>query len=171
MLKKKNETKGKITYTPAMKALEWTALLSLASLFFVPLLLYGQIPDIIPTHFDGAGNPNAWGGKGSIFVTPAIMTIVYLILFGVSRCPDMWNLPVKITEENKERMYKGVYTMLVIFRIELTVLFQVMNLYTIFDTRLPAAFLPITLAVVFGTAGILAVYSIKMNKTEKKEFP
>jgi hypothetical protein len=44
-----------------------------------PLYLYNKLPDTIPTHFDIAGKPDAWGAKSSLFLLPLSATIFPLL--------------------------------------------------------------------------------------------
>jgi len=44
---------------------------------------YPRLPERIPMHFDMAGRPDRWGGRGgfiSLFVTPLILTAVFYLL-------------------------------------------------------------------------------------------
>ena len=43
------------------------------------LYLYNKLPDTIPTHFDIAGKPDAWGAKSSLFLLPLSATIFPLL--------------------------------------------------------------------------------------------
>ncbi|MBI2958387.1 MAG: DUF1648 domain-containing protein [Chloroflexi bacterium] len=55
-----------------------------AVLVFLGLYLaassYGILPDRIPTHFDFFGTPDGWGGRGQIWVSPAIGAGLYIVL-------------------------------------------------------------------------------------------
>ena len=56
-----------------------------------------RAPDIIPTHFDGSGKPNAYGSPvGGIFPC-IILTIGAIILMVLAYFPRHINLPFKIT--------------------------------------------------------------------------
>jgi uncharacterized membrane protein len=41
--------------------------------------LYAKLPDTVPTHFDIAGKPDAWGAKSSFFFLPLSATIFPLL--------------------------------------------------------------------------------------------
>ena len=55
-----------------------------------------QAPDIVPTHFDGAGRPNAYGSPIAVAIPCAIITIVAIGCMVVAYFPRYINMPVKI---------------------------------------------------------------------------
>ena len=56
-----------------------------------------QAPDIVPTHFDGAGNPNAYGSPMSVIIPCGILTIVAIGLMVIAYYPRLINTTTKIT--------------------------------------------------------------------------
>ena len=58
-------------------------------------MLY-RAPDIVPTHFDGAGRPNAYGSPVGVAIPCAIITIVAIGCMVVAYFPRYINMPVKI---------------------------------------------------------------------------
>jgi uncharacterized membrane protein len=90
--------------TGAVVVLTW-----LLSFYFYPAL-----PDRIAIHFDVSGKPNGWGSKRTIFAAPAIMTggilIMMLVRFKVPA--DSYNIPVELTQENRNRQYRNMFQML-----------------------------------------------------------
>ena len=59
--------------------------------------LIHQAPDIVPTHFDGAGNPNAYGSPMGVCIPCIILTIVAIGLMVLAYFPRHINMPAKIT--------------------------------------------------------------------------
>ena len=51
--------------------------------------IYPSLPNIIPTHFNGSGEADAWGDKSTIYLLPFIMgvasVVVFLILSNVKK--------------------------------------------------------------------------------------
>lgn len=78
-----------------------------------------QLPDSIPTHFNFAGDADGWGGKGGLFILPAVAGGLYALLTALSFVPHIWNYPVRITEENAERQYKLGRTFVAVLKVEL----------------------------------------------------
>ena len=56
-----------------------------------------QAPDIVPTHFDGSGKPNAYGSPTGVMIPCIIITIAGIVCMVVSYFPRHINMPVKIT--------------------------------------------------------------------------
>ena len=75
-----------------------------ATFAIVALVVWGiivwlihQAPDIVPTHFDGAGNPNAYGSPMSVIIPCGILTIVAIGLMVIAYYPRLINTTTKIT--------------------------------------------------------------------------
>ena len=58
--------------------------------------LVHQAPDIVPTHFDASGKPNAYGSPGGVTIPCIIITIVAIGCMVVAYFPRYINMPVKI---------------------------------------------------------------------------
>ena len=56
-----------------------------------------QAPDIVPTHFDGSGKPNAYGSPASATIPCIIITIAAIGCMVVAYFPRYINMPVEIT--------------------------------------------------------------------------
>lgn len=54
-----------------------------------------QAPDIVPTHFDASGNPNAWGSQTGIIFPCSIMTISGAAMLLLCYFPKTFNLSGK----------------------------------------------------------------------------
>ena len=65
-----------------LKSISWLILLLL---LLLPLAygwhLYPYLPDTIPTHFGANGQPDQYGSRESIFIVPAILAVVSLIVY------------------------------------------------------------------------------------------
>ena len=82
---------------------------SLAALGFAILTLLDAWPDLparVPSHFDFAGQPDAWGAKVNLWVLPFVGIVVYLMLTVVGRIPHTHNFTVAVTPENAPRLYR-----------------------------------------------------------------
>lgn len=51
--------------------------------FYLAVSNYTTLPDRIPTHFDFRGVADEWGGRGSIWVSPAIGAGAYLMFTAI----------------------------------------------------------------------------------------
>lgn len=56
-----------------------------------------RAPDVVPTHFDASGNPNAYGSPKGVTIPCAIITVVGVVCMIVAYFPRLINMPFKIT--------------------------------------------------------------------------
>ena len=56
-----------------------------------------RAPDIVPTHFDGSGKPNAYGSPAGVTIPCIILTIAAIGCMVVAYFPRLINSTVKIT--------------------------------------------------------------------------
>ena len=59
--------------------------------------LVHRAPDIVPTHFDASGNPNAYGSPAGATIPCVILTIAAINLIVLAYFPRHINMPVNIT--------------------------------------------------------------------------
>jgi uncharacterized membrane protein len=115
-----------------------------------------RLPDKIPTHFDLAGHPNAWGSTVSLLFLPILAVVLYLAITVVARFPSAFNYPVRVTLRNRDALQQLALSMLAWLKAELACLFAWIQSATIDAARhdrfgLTPSLLPITPVVVFGT--------------------
>ncbi|GAB4318149.1 MAG: hypothetical protein Kow0074_07160 [Candidatus Zixiibacteriota bacterium] len=74
----------------------------IVALWLVPLLTYTSLPDRIPVHFNLDGQADRWEEKSlqSLFLIPAIWTVVGTLIFVLLRYRRAFNYPQK-DEVNK----------------------------------------------------------------------
>ena len=97
--------KIKLTLSDADKVLEILGWLLLIVLWIIVIAKYSALPEIIPTHYDAAGNTNDTGPKATIFLFPAIATVLFISMTLLSKYPHIFNFPRPITESNARRQY------------------------------------------------------------------
>jgi uncharacterized membrane protein len=81
------------------------ALLLLTALFVYAW--YAKLPARFPSHFDLAGNPDRWSGKGAFLVivaVPFILTIVFYVL--IRFMPRLASSPQRLNIPHKEEFLK-----------------------------------------------------------------
>ena len=61
------------------------------------ILMLNQAPDIIPTHFDTSGKPNAYGSPTGIVIPCIFVTIAAIGLMVIAYSPRHMNMPFKVT--------------------------------------------------------------------------
>ena len=76
----------------------------LLTYIIVLISIWSRIPDTVPTHFNAAGVADSYGSN--LAFEPVLAAFLLLFLSLMERIPAIWNFPVAVTEENRERLYK-----------------------------------------------------------------
>jgi len=101
------------------------------------LIRWPQIPDNIPTHYNFAGEADAYGGKGVIVFEIVTGWVIFILLSILVKFPKTWNMPFKVTPENSARLYGITRTMLEIVKLLTTALFVAMMISAAIAEPLP----------------------------------
>ncbi|WP_263350791.1 DUF1648 domain-containing protein [Acidicapsa acidisoli] len=114
------------------------------------------LPNRIPTHFDAAGNPNAWGSPNGLFLLPAIATAIFLIIGLISRKPESFNYPVRVTLQNRDRLQSLAVQMTAFLQAETVCLFLILQFAILHAFRaghfaLPPAVIPVGVVLILIT--------------------
>lgn len=149
-------------YSTSQIIIEVSTLAILLSIFVYVITNWNEIPEQIPSHFDYHGQIDSWSSKNFIFSPVLVAMFLYLMLTVVSFFPSMWNMPVKITEENRERAYHYTRNMITILKLELVSVFAYITVQTSKAEMLSPYFLPLILIAIFGK---IAVYIVMINKS------
>lgn len=144
------------------RLLEVVSLAALAVLFGeTARAVYGADPlrGPIPTHFNAAGNPDAWGSVSMLWLLPAIACVLYLLMTWVSRHPGAFSFPVRVTPFNRGRLESLALSMIVWLKVELVCFFALLQGAILRAARNPghefaALPMPAFLAVIFLTIGV-----------------
>jgi cytochrome bd-type quinol oxidase subunit 2 len=141
-----------------LEALSLAALTALLWQTYAALHGANRLPDRIPTHFDLAGNPNAWGPSGMLLTLPAVAMFLYLSISLVSRYPNSFNYPVRVTAQNRLRLQAIALNMVAFLKAETLCLFALLQYYTLQAARserlgLPPWLMFAAIALVFLTMG------------------
>jgi uncharacterized membrane protein len=141
------------------RVLEFVSLAALAAIFVVTALaFYGpaRLPDRIPTHFNVAGQADAWGSPHILLLFPAIAAAIYLLMSWVARHPSAFNYPVRLTPRNYQRLEDLALAMIAWLKAEVVGFFACIQWSAIHAARHPGhglslLLMPALLASVFGT--------------------
>lgn len=151
------------------KYLEAISLTALALLLWITwVALYGPhaLTGPIPTHFDLAGHPNAYGPPQMLLVLPAVALILYLLITVVSRNPAVFNYPVRVTPKNRLRLQELALNMIAFLKAETVILFALIQYQTIDSARnlhssLQQSLMLTGIAVIFST---IALHILAMRR-------
>lgn len=124
------------------------------------LALYGpsRLPDRVPTHFDAAGNPNAWGSPSGMLFVPIMAFLLYGLMSLVARFPAAFHYPVRVTRQNIEHLQAVTLDMIAWLKVELACLFTLLQWAFVRAARtnnghLFPIILPFFIVAIFGTIG------------------
>lgn len=144
------------------KLLECLAFAALAALFYLTwTAIYGpnHLSGQIPTHFNGLGEPTSYGPVSTLWLLPVIGTGLYALITVVSAFPASFNFPVRVTAQNRDRLYRIATRMVVSIKAEILILFAFLQHAIIQSVRtqtnsIPLLLIPIALGVIFLTLGL-----------------
>ncbi len=135
---------------PLDKLMNRLSLLVLLGTALFLALYWRHIPQEVPMHFNAAGEIDRWGSKAELLILPVIAWLLYLLMTVVEQFPGAWNTGVKVTEENRERVYALLGHMLSTLKFLIMVMFAWITLWCALAKPLPVWFLPVVLGAVFG---------------------
>ncbi|WP_107924069.1 DUF1648 domain-containing protein [Lysinibacillus parviboronicapiens] len=75
-----------------------------ASILYI-VIMWGQIPDEIPAHFNGAGEVNRWGSKIELLILPFMGIFLWVLMGLLEKAPHMHNYPARLNDSNVEAFY------------------------------------------------------------------
>lgn len=153
---KEQQPKILLEQTPADRILEGVAVAGLLLMLILPAVYYNELPDTIPTHFNGAGKADGYGNKLTVWVLPLIGLGLYTMLTFINRSPQQFNYPVKVTPENAQRQYELATRLIRMLKAVIMLLFVYICYMVIQgalsgEASLGAGFIWVTLTAVFGT--------------------
>jgi len=104
---KKFEDRPRIKIEPTAldKIIDALSLVLLVLMLVTVFQNYAQLPDKIPTHFNGAGNANDYGKKQMIWLLPGLGVLLFVGMFILNKFPHNFNYMVKITPQNAKQQY------------------------------------------------------------------
>ncbi len=94
------------------KLMEHYSWVTFVTIWGFAIYAYFKAPDVIPTHFGLDGQADGYGGKGSLFVLPSIISFVMFIFTILLKRPETHNYAVQVTTENAPRLYAASNRML-----------------------------------------------------------
>ena len=143
-------------------------------LFFIIWLsvfvYYPDLPNEIPTHFNGRGQADAFGSKQSIWILMGVFSSIFIGIYILNKYPHLHNYTVKITEENALKNYRfSTRVLRVVNFLNLLLLAYIlktmMTPYEKQSTAFGGWFLP---TVMIGALVLIIYIFVKANKINSK---
>ena len=79
-----------------LEILGWVAIVGIWTL---TLINYFELPEIIPTHYNGAGKADGFGNKANILTLPIVSTILFVGMTILNKYPHVFNYQSEITAD------------------------------------------------------------------------
>ena len=123
------------------------------------IIAWNNIPEQIPAHFDASGAVTRYGSRSALLAMPIFAWILFPIITLSERFPQTWNTGVRVTEENKFRIYKIIKNLIVATKLILVTTFTYLTVVQSLSRNLHIWFMPMFIIVFFGT---FAYFIIKL---------
>jgi len=120
------------------------------------IITWSSIPDQIPGHFNAAGEVTRWDGKISLIFLPILAWVLFIGMSVLERFPQVWNTGVRITEENKFRVYRVLKNLLRTVKLLIVTLFVLITIFQSLAQSMPVWCLPVFLSLLF----VFIIYNI-----------
>jgi hypothetical protein len=131
--------------------------------------LYGRnrLSQLVPTHFNAAGQPDAWGSAQSLLILPGVALFLFVLMTVVSHYPAVFNYPVRVTAQNRAALEAIALNMIAWLKLETICIFLWIEQSSITLARNPsqmppAWIMPAFIAVVFATIllHVIAIFRV-----------
>ena len=129
-------------------AMQILSVLCLTGSTLLLVVRWNQIPAVIPGHYNFAGEADSMTGKGSLILMPVLNWLMYLGISILEHFPQVWNTGVKITAQNRERVYRILYHMIACLKLSVVLIFSFMTIWH--ENYMPSWFLAAAMLLTFG---------------------
>lgn len=161
--------KLKLELTKIDKIVEIMGWLLICANWALVINTYKSLPNIIPTHYNGAGLADGFGDKSMIFTLPLVATVLFVGLTILNRFPHIFNYPTDISTNNALKQYTNATRLIRYLKVIFVVIFGLISYQTIKHAKgqteaLGVWFLPLTLGLIFIP---IIYFLIKLSRSTK----
>lgn len=158
--------KLKLELSKLDKIVEIVGWLVMLAVWGLTLSNYQRLPEIIPTHYNGAGIADGFGDKRMILTLPLVATFLFIGLTILNRFPHKFNYPTEITRENASEQYTNATRLLRYLKGIVVFVFGLVTYQTILHANgetegLGVWFLPLILGLIFIPVFIFLIRSLQ----------
>ena len=151
------------------KILELIGWIAVFGIWVLTVANYLELPEIIPTHYNEAGEADGFGNKSNILALPITSTLLFIGLTILNKRPNVFNYPSEITKENALYQYTNASRMIRFLKFIIMVIFGLIVFKTIQNANgntdgLGTWFLPLTMGMIFIP---IIYFLINTNKKKK----
>jgi uncharacterized membrane protein len=139
------------SFDKILEILSWTAIVAI---WYHTIIHFTKLPDIIPNHYNFAGQVDSYGSKYNILALPILATLLFIGMTILNKFPHLFNYPTPITSDNAFKLYTSATRLLRILKFMLVMIFgfiafQSINIANGKTNSLGAWFLPLILGMIF----------------------
>lgn len=116
------------------KTAEFISVLLMLLVACIVIVFYRDIPSQVPLHYNIYGEADAYSRKWAIFIVPIVMMITYIALSILQKKPHIFNYPIKVTEQNKIKLYEVGVEMVVVFKAMSLLMLSSLSISSILDS-------------------------------------
>ena len=131
-------------------------IIQLVGILVYLIAIWNSLPDQIPGHFNAAGEVTRFDGKGILLIMPIFACVMFAGFTLIERFPRIWNTGVKITEENRLRVYRVIRSLLGATKLITVSALIFATVFQSLSRNLPSWYLP----VLFSLLTVTIVFSI-----------
>jgi len=156
----------KLELSKTDKAIEFIGWSLLIGIWILAIFSFSDLPELIPTHYNAAGQADGFGEKTNIFVLPIIGTALFVGLTLLNKNPHIFNYPKTITNENALSQYSNATRMIRVLKLIIVIVFGLILVRTLQNTKgtahgLGSWFLPLTIGFFLIPTFYFLIKSIK----------
>jgi uncharacterized membrane protein len=146
--------------------LEITAIMLLLFCVFTTLIIWNQLPERVPIHFNITGQADSYGNKTSFLIILPVILFLYLAFTILGKFPYIYNYVVKISKENAEKQYRLAKRLILVLKNEIIIIFIIIQQSILSAAKsgvFPLKFNigPIILIILLGTVGYYIAVSYR----------
>jgi uncharacterized membrane protein len=135
--------------------------------WFLAVQAIPRLPASVPTHFRLDGTADGTGTPATLWLLPAVATFIYLILSFAQRLPARYiNMPVKVTDRNRDAVYALAREMLVPLKMCAVLAIAIVE-WSAIDAAARGSggpyFAAATFAPIVLVGAVVIVYTIRMR--------
>jgi uncharacterized membrane protein len=135
------------------KLIEWITIAVTLAHWGMVVYIYDALPKVIPVHFDASGTPDGFAEQSQFFLAPLVGFVLFIGLYFLRRFPQIYNYPVPITPENRERQFQAASRLIAQLNLSISIVFAVIS-WTTFEASIkgtvPSWIFPLVIAIVFA---------------------
>lgn len=94
---------------------------------------WSGFPEEVPTHFNLSGTADSFGPRSTLLRDLAVMAGLFILLAVVESFPRIWNIPVEVTEDNKDDILSAIYLMFAVVKTSIVLICAISSFMCIYQ--------------------------------------